>query len=276
MEVKHLNVKKILLTVLSAVMIIIITKVLTTNYCIINLHIYDRSITSIDLTDQKLNKSDLKKLSSLNNLEELYIFNAEISDISFLCEMDNLQKLFIGGRISTNITDWSPLQSCKSLKYLRVWDTDFEDLHYIKDLRNLEILDMCEGNNVSNIEDIVSLSNLKEIYLESGKLTDISSIEQLEQIERIYIYSSSVEKLPDFSKCKSIKELTLTDCNTLKNADGLKNSSIETLDLSGSRIDDHSFLFEMPQLTKLTISQGDLTEEQLRNLEQNGVAVLVK
>lgn len=274
MEVKKLKSKKIFLNILLFVVIVVMLNVCRYNFCVINGHIYNKKIQSIDLKGQTLVKNDLQKLSALHNVEELDIYNACITDISFLYDLKKLKRLYIGGRISTDITDWSPLQSCNQLKYLRAWDTDFENLYNIRELSNLEVLDLCEGNNVSDIEDIVFLVNLKEVHLSSNNLNDITPLEQLELIEEIYIYSSSIEELPDFSNCMQLNTLTLCGCGKLKDMDSLANSSIEKLNILGTMPENYSFLFEMPKLSELIIGKEALNDEEFNDLVCSGITII--
>ena len=278
MEINFIKHKKIIFFVAIFILALVIFYEINMHYVFINGHIYNCKITSLNLNHKVLCENDVKNIARLQELEELDIFEATITDISFLSKLEKLRFLSIGGRTNCDIIDWSPLGECSQLEYLRLWDADFSNLTYIKKLDNLRTLDMSFGNNLNNIDDIVYLSNLKEVYLNSNNLSDITPICQLKNIEKIVICSTIVE-IPDLSVCTQLKYLVLlVDANQykhIKNISGLANSSIEELVLN-AKPDEHSSLWEMPNLSKLTISNGVLTAEEIESLRVIGVTVVIE
>lgn len=98
------------------------------------------------------NITDLKLLSQLNNLKELYLNNNQITDISGIEKLTKLEKLNLN---NNSIENLNPLLNLKSLKVLRIMD-----------------------NQVQDNKIFLQMTHLKELYITSS---DQVFIEQLEK-----------------------------------------------------------------------------------------------
>ncbi|MDE0867069.1 MAG: hypothetical protein OSA98_25100 [Rubripirellula sp.] len=67
---------------------------------------------------------DLKVLTQIDNLQELFIMNSEIVDLSPIAEIESIRLIELTG---SKVTDLTPLQYLPNLKYLNVHRTPLTD-----------------------------------------------------------------------------------------------------------------------------------------------------
>ena len=205
--------------------------------------------------------TDLSVIARMDNLEELYLANQNITDISALAgcpvktlflngnqiedfsviaTMPNLQKLYIGNNPITKLPDMS---GCKNLRILN-WDylfldniNNIEKLNlYELEMLNIRVLD----NDYSALKKLGSLyrlnigkpeSGMMEVLPELTSLTDIfidswpdENIEQLESLKKLIWLSINSEYLRTLSgveKMGSVQKLFLDGCPNLTDVDGI-------------------------------------------------------
>ncbi len=100
--------------------------------------------------------SDLSPLATLTNLQSLYLFGTRISDLSPLATLAKLQSLDLSG---TQISDLSPLATLTNLHSLVLRGTQVSDLSPLATLTNLHSLDL-RGTQVSDLSLLATLTNL--------------------------------------------------------------------------------------------------------------------
>lgn len=101
----------------------------------------------------KWDLNDIKPLSTLYNLEQLYICHTNVYDITPLANLFNLQQLFL---YDTYIENISSLKNLKSLKILEVYDT-----------------------KITKIDELRELFNLKLLYIHNTQVSDISPLKTI-------------------------------------------------------------------------------------------------
>jgi Leucine-rich repeat (LRR) protein len=111
------------------------------------------SLTVLDASGRGIN--DISVLAGLINLQELYLWDNKISDISALA-IFNLQKLYLW---DNNISDISPLAGLSNLQELYLWDNKISDISALAGLSRLQELHLY-NNNISDISSLVENSGL--------------------------------------------------------------------------------------------------------------------
>ena len=96
-------------------------------------------VSSVDLRNTQV--SDISPLAELNNLERLYLGITQVSDVSPLAELKSLRELSLS---NTQVSDLSPLAELKSLNELWLRGTQVSDLSPLAELKNLEELDLSD------------------------------------------------------------------------------------------------------------------------------------
>lgn len=127
-----------------------------------------------------LNKESFETIGQLKNLEELYLQDANISDLSFLKNLENLKDL--------------------NLKYNKI-----RDINVISGLTNLQKLTL--GYN--KINDISILENLTHLYwlqLSDNQISDISVISKLTKLTNVLdFWNQTIETTTSRSGTKEIE-----------------------------------------------------------------------
>ena len=102
----------------------------------------------------------------------LWLFRNQISDISPLSSLSNLNELWME---ANQISDTSPLSSLVNLTVLRLYDNQISDITPLSSLTNLTEL-WLEVNQISDISALSSLTNLTWLYLNGNQINDISAL----------------------------------------------------------------------------------------------------
>ena len=143
------------------------------------------NITKLDLSSKKQGNILIKNLNKMNfqNLEELILYENEITDLSPLIDM-KLGKLHTLQLFNNKISDISPLEKItfNHLKKLYLQNNNIEDISPLIKLNciELEILHL-DSNKISDISPLtkVRFSNLKKLTLHKNKIKDINAFENV-------------------------------------------------------------------------------------------------
>ena len=122
------------------------------------------------INHRSIDYSLLQKNKSIKNL----IFqHSDISDISFVKYLSNLEILSLEG---SQVTDLSPLKNLQKLKVLYVNDTKVSDISALSNIESLEVLDVSE-TLVEDISPLKSLKNLHSLRVFFSEISDFSPID---------------------------------------------------------------------------------------------------
>ena len=203
----------------------------------------------LDLSEKGLsNISDISALANLTNLQTLNLSGNSISDISALGNLTNLQTL-----------NWS-----------------YNKIIYISTLRNLTNLQTLNlsGNNISDISALRSLTNLqtlKTLHLSGNKISDISALANLTNLQTLDLSGngiSDISALESLTNLKTLKTLHLSS-NKISDISALANlTNLQTLYLSNNNISDVSLLGNLLGLRWLYLGKNKLAEQQVEELRR--------
>ncbi len=131
------------------------------------------------------NVSDITLLENLENLKILSCINVDIPNIDVVSKFTKLEELYISSNL---ITDFSPLENLISLKKLILTSTNFKDISKLKNLKNLEYINLNYTKNLENLEVLGSFTQLKSIDMYGIVMSDIS-----------FEWLSSLKELTEFN-----------------------------------------------------------------------------
>ena len=131
------------------------------------MHIYRFGCPDFDLSTRN-------EWKGLTNLNELYIENNNISDLSVICELTNLRKVQI---VNEKISDISSLLKFERLRSLCLSDTLVEDISILEQI-NPRWLKLTGNYNITDYSVLSRLSSLKVLWLdeETFEKIDIKAI----------------------------------------------------------------------------------------------------
>ena len=134
--------------------------------------------------------SDLTGLEFATNLTLiLNLRDNNISDISPLANLTNLEVLLLEGN---KISDISPLSGLTNLKTLDLGDNAISDLSPLANLTNLKTLRL-RNNVISDITPMVGLTNLAYLWLDSNAISNISAVAELTNLTELYLAGNPIE-----------------------------------------------------------------------------------
>jgi internalin A len=189
------------------------------------------------------NIADLSGVEKLQNLTHLYIEQVpENMDLSPLTTLTQLEKLFLSG---AHTLDFSPLSSLSSLTSLVILSIPIRspknDLAFLTHLVHLKELTMI-GNHFSEMPGLVAflipLPELSSLNLGFNEITDISSLSDLNQLRTLRLRDNHIE-----------------DISVLSSFSGLL-----WLEINNNEIQDLSVLLELPKLRIAIIVNNPLSE----------------
>lgn len=209
----------------------------------------------------------------------------ELTDISDLAYMPNLQNVYIGGE---HITDISPLKYLDKLVLIEFRENDIEDISVLADKKYLSFIGFC-NNNLKSIEVIRNCPALKSLDLRNAGSFDGSPIEALREPSFLdiacdsdaymYLGGKSYDEIkfgaPGQTELSCLDEVEgvtklyiyhseITDISALKGRE-----DIQYLNIVSCQIEDLSPLYTMPNLQKLEVSYSK-RDEMAALVEQYG------
>jgi internalin A len=129
------------------------------------------------------NITDITPLAELTNLEELYIDENNITDITPLAGLTNLTILILSWN---NISDLSSLKGLTNLATLRLVDNNITDLTPLAELTNLTTL-VLGGNNIFDLSPLKGLTKLTWLSLSGNNISDLTPITELTNLTKLYL-----------------------------------------------------------------------------------------
>ena len=164
-------------------------------------------------------------ISKYPNIKTLTLRNHNISDVSFLKNLNKLKWLDIR---SNKVTDVSEIANLTKLQML---DVSYNKISNEKSLAKLERLQnfICEGCGLQNIEFLSDTSSLFEINIWGNQLQDLGNLKKLERLQHVNVGSNPIRNLEALSDLTGLYELGLEntpnlDCEQVKK---IKNNNSE-------------------------------------------------
>jgi Leucine-rich repeat (LRR) protein len=130
-----------------------------------------------------------------HNVTELWLAGNQITDISPLSKLTNLQRLHIGGS-GNRIDDLTPLANLTSLQTLELVNAQITDITPLANLTNLG-LNMgylsLRRNQITDITPLASLTNLGVLELGYNLITDITPLQNLTNLWWLDLQGNQIE-----------------------------------------------------------------------------------
>lgn len=235
------------------------------------LGVFFRDVTEADMDDLTSISVDYSKLDSLNgiqyahNLEYLYAYNNQITNIDNLKDLSELGSLNLGYNKVSNI---SALKNLNQLNQLELYSNEITSIDALANLLELQYLHL-GSNKIADISALKDLNKLNQLYLYSNEITNIDALANLSELDNL---SLDTNKITDISALKGLTKLNNLNLysNEITNIDALVNlSNLEQLQLDYNKIADISALKDLNKLTNLSLYSNEITDvEALANLSE--------
>lgn len=229
------------------------------------------SYEEIDSREENYSITNLEALTHIKNLENLGIVAANnITDLRPISTLKNLESLYLE---RCSIKSLEGIQNLRTLTSLNLEYLDIEDLSLLSTTENLRYL-VLNNLKANNIDSIKSLNNL--IFLEIFEVNidneDIKNIESLSNLEHLSLSTLRVDTLDSLKNLNNLKELTLDNLN-IRNIDILSNlESLRSLNLYILPIENLNIVQKLQKLEKLRISETRVYDisviDELKSLKE--------
>ena len=227
------------------------------------LDLSNNNISEIKLTNMKdiislrLKNNKLKEVNLKNNLklEELDLSFNKIKELSYFSNLTSLD---------IEATDIEDVIVNKELKRINIGSTKFKDIEFIKNLEDLEDLNVSNTNitnlDLSKYKKLKSL-NISDTYLEKFNIKD-NLLLQILKAEKAHIKNLDLSNNKDIEVLNlsnnKIEEIDLKELTKLKDLN-LSNNKLKTIDLT-----------KLKKLSSLIVNNNELKEidtKELKDLE---------
>ena len=153
---------------------------------------------------------DLSILKELKSLEDLQLYQVKGFDLNILLKLPNLKKLTI--RFG-DIRNLSPLRNLSQLEHLDIWKLrSIENLDWIQNIDSLKSLEIGALNQVINFPNLMNLKKLNYVKLEQLKslesIDSIATAPKLEKLNLVQMNQLPVKSFEAFLSHPNLKELT--------------------------------------------------------------------
>ncbi|CAL6051919.1 leucine-rich_repeat domain-containing protein [Hexamita inflata] len=170
----------------------------------IQLDLKSRKITELHILDCELQFAT--GLHLFPNLTILILTSNELSIINELSALSFLSKLDLSFNV---ITDISPLQSLKNLKYLNLTaNQTLTNICPLQELTQLTILHLSQIN-LENASVLSNLIQLQELDLCYNKLVSLSGLQNMNQLQKLNLASNLLQDISILSTL-NLKELNIS------------------------------------------------------------------
>ena len=245
--------------------------------------------SNLDLTDK-----DLECLKYLSCITELDLSNNQLTDVSPLKHIKNIDKLVL----ANNNVDINSLVGIDSVIDLDLSNNHITDITALEKLKyeatesgwfsgggdGRDVVLNLSNNNISNIEPITTIRSIQKINLANNKITDISIlkdfdftfIDRLGEVEDVYEdgniqnfegidFSNNYINVEDAGNKKAIDVFNAKKVKLV--LDNQKENIPKKGDFDG---DGKVSIYDVVQILTQSILGGDLTDDMLYIMDYNG------
>ena len=160
------------------------------------------NLTELDLRYTEV--SDVSPLAGLKNLETLFFAGTEVSDVSPLAGLTNLTVLYLANNA---ISDVSPLAGLTNLTRLDLGRNEISDISPLAGLKNLKTLGI--GNRIADVSPLAGLKNLERLRLYKNRISDISPLAELKNLKRLDLRFNKISDVSPLAGLKNLERLDL-------------------------------------------------------------------
>lgn len=196
-----------------------------------------------------------EQIGQLLSLEELFLENNQLTDISVLSTLTNLTELDLD---NNQLTDVTALSGLTQLTHLYLFKNQLTDVTGLADLINLVDLNLAE-NQLISLAGLSKLQSLIKLQLTKNALTDVAGLGGLSKLENLDLDNNQLANVTELSSLTRLNRLQLRN-NHLTDAIALAGlTQLEDLNLENNQLTDVTGLFQWPNLSRLNLKNNHLT-----------------
>ncbi|XP_018108501.1 leucine-rich repeat-containing protein 49 isoform X2 [Xenopus laevis] len=150
----------------------------------------------------------IQKLSNLQHLIFLDLYDNQIQEISGLSSLRALRVLMLG---KNRIQKISNLENLKHLDVLDLHGNQISKIENVSHLRELRVLNLAR-NQINQVENINGLDSLTELNLRDNKITVLRDVDTLPSLQLLYLSFNNISRINDIlclADSTSLSDVTL-------------------------------------------------------------------
>ena len=200
--------------------------------------------------------TEIKGFENLVNLKELSLSNNQIIEIKGLDKLINLQVLNLN---NNQITEIKGLDNLVNLKVLYLNHNKITEIKGIVNLVNLQQLNL-HNNQITEIKDLNNLINLKQLDLSNNQIMEIKALDNLVNLKQLYLYINQITEIKGLDKLVNLQELYLNynKITEIKAIDKLVN--LQKIFLSNNQINEIKAIDNLVNLQTINLHNNQITE----------------
>ncbi len=217
--------------------------------------IYSSELEEIEMLNaSNKNISDISGIEELCNLQVLFLENNNITDISPL-EFLDLTNLYLS---NNNVSNISSLHNMTNMWQLEIDNNNINDISPLSELWDIGYLNLSD-NNISNISPLQGLY-LYSIKLSNNNISSVNALEDMEELSQLWLSGNQISNISPLSKLTLLSDLRLGDNNisNITPLTGLKN--LQQLNLDYNNISDLTPLSGLTKLRYLNLPANNITD----------------
>jgi Leucine-rich repeat (LRR) protein/GTPase SAR1 family protein len=221
-------------------------------------------LTSLDLHSNQI--SDLSFLKKLSNLQSLNLSANKITDISWLKHLFNLRTLDLR---SNNISEVRSLENLSNLRNLNISHNNIRDIKFIENLFRIKELNI-SNNHLADIKIGKKLSRINSLDLSNNRISNIEFIEKMTNLHTLILGKNNIDNISSITHLTDLFFLDLRS-NQIQEIAALENlTNLLTLNLSLNLISDIYTLGQLNNLQELLLGSNNIIDtsylKKLKNL----------
>lgn len=199
----------------------------------------------------QIGREGMEIVASLGNLLYLSFTDLNISDVSILSKLPNLERLTItdSGTCVFQITSVTGFKSLNTLAFYTITVPTLQGIDQLPSLRTLTL----SYTRTTNISPLADAANLETLYAPGIGVASLEPLAKLTRLTWLDVSDSSISSIAPLANLTGMETLGLSytkvsDISPLANMANLK-----TLTLEGTPVQDFSTLASLKSLTSLNV-----------------------
>lgn len=223
------------------------------------------AVTEINLIDVTEKITSIKGIEYFTELQYLDLgisdHETDLNQIKSLEPIRNLNKVIsFGISYNSQITDYSPLSNLPLLETVSLYKTDIQDISVIEKL-NIKFLRLFECENIIDYTPIAKMTGLNVLDLDNNKnFSNITVFKNLKELENIDLSGTNITDISSLANLENIRFLNLTGTAVTDLSPLAVLVNLEELYLEETDVTDISVLANLTKLTKLNMNMTGITD----------------
>ncbi|CAL6024368.1 Conserved_hypothetical protein [Hexamita inflata] len=215
-----------------------------------------KSLNNLVHFDARNNKLEQITVQNCNKLQELYLKNNKLKEITQFGNLTQLQVLDISENQIQNVDS---LKGLIQLTKLLLSENQIQNVDSLFGLVNLTMLSLF-SNQIQNVDSLKGLIKLTTLFSHSNQIQNIEPLKGLVNLKILYLLSNQIQNLEPLKELVNLTSLSLSS-NQIQNVEPLRGFvNLTTLDLSSNQIQNIEPLKGLVNLTTLDLRWNQIMD----------------